>query len=392
MQLTGLRKYLAFLKMYSFSYKLPIPFLVHALKLAKYEKLVKHDNKIVFSSFAPPFPSKAFDRFIANFGKKAPTAVYISLTNKCEYNCRHCSNMYRSGNELTRETIIKLIKDFQELGASVFGFTGGEPLLREELAEIIKAVDDRASTVLFTSGSGFTDKKAKELKKAGLFAAVISLDHFKGEIHELLRGKKDTFETALNAIETSKKYGFYTVISTVVTKQLLGSIFEFLEFAQKLGIDEVRILEPVPCGRLITEEPQLNDEDRAKLIEVHKTANKSRKYPRVSVFSYIESEQAIGCTAGIDHLYVDAEGNICPCDFTPLSFGNVKEEDLKKILKRLHIYFANPRNKCFMMENYKEIAKAFDGKLPLPVEKSIEICKKCKRSEIPTFYKKLGLS
>ncbi|MDI6855694.1 MAG: radical SAM protein [Candidatus Thermoplasmatota archaeon] len=378
--------------MYNLKYKLPVPFLVYALKLARYEKLVKLDDKIVFSSFVPPFPSKAFDRFVASFSKKTPTAVYTSLTNKCKYNCWHCSNMYRSGKELTSKEVIKLLKDFQDLGASVFGFTGGEPLLRNDLPEIIRAVDERGITLLFTSGDGFTNKKAEELKKAGLFSVVISLDHFKGEVHNALREQKDAFKTALDAIQTSKKYGFYTTISTVVTKQLLDTIFEFLEFAQKLGVDEVRVLEPIPCGKLLTEETTLDDKDRAKLIEVHKIANKSSKYPRVSAFSYIESEQAIGCTAGIDHLYIDAEGNVCPCDFTPLSFGNVKEEELKKILERLHNYFTNPREKCFMIENYKEIAKCFEGKLPLPIEKSIEICKSCKPSATPTFYKKLGLS
>ncbi|MEW6070030.1 MAG: radical SAM protein [Candidatus Thermoplasmatota archaeon] len=377
--------------MYSRKYKLSLPFLIYALKLARYEKLVKHDDKIVFSSFAPPFPSKAFNRFVTSFGKKLPTAVYISLTNKCMYNCWHCSNMYRTGEELAGKEIIKLIKDFQELGASMLGFTGGEPLLREELPEIIRAVDERASTILFTSGDGFTDEKAEELKKAGLFAVVVSLDHFKSQVHNLLRGEETAFETALDAIQTSKKYGFYTVISTVVTKQLLETIFEFLDFAQKLGVNEVRIPEPVPCGALITEEPILDDKDRAKLVEAHKIANKSNKYPRVSVFPYIESEKAIGCTAGIDHVYIDSEGNVCPCDFTPLSFGNIKAESLETILERLHKYFNSPREKCFMLENYKEIAKWFEGKLPLSIEKSIEICKKVKPSRIPIFYKKLGL-
>jgi len=175
----------------------------------------------------------------------------------------------------------------------------------------------------------------------------------------------------------------------VVTKQLLDSIFDFLGFAEKMKVDEVRILEPVPCGRLIKEKIMLSDEDREKLIDVHKIANRSSKYPRVSVFPYIESKHMIGCTAGIDHLYVDASGDVCPCDFTPLSFGNIKTESIKTILERMHTYFDRPREKCFMAEHYQEIAKEFDDKLPLSVEKSIEICRRCKPSESTDFYKKL---
>lgn len=389
MQLTGIRKYLTFMRMYKRRYKLSLPFLVYALKLARYEKPVKLGDKIVLSSFVPPFPSKAFDRFIDSFGKLIPTSIYLGVTNKCKYDCWHCSSRYRAGEELTANELIKVIKDFQALGASVFGFTGGEPLLRAELAEIIKAVDDRSSTVLFTSGNGFTNEKAKELKEACLFCVVVSLDHFKAEVHDILRGKKGAFEVAINAIKLSKKHSFYTVVSTVITKQLLGSVWEFLSFAKGLQVDEVRILEPVPCGKLMKEEALLGEKDREKLIHLHKHANKSRKYPKVSVFPYIESEHVIGCTAGIDHLYIDAVGNVCPCDFTPLSFGNVKTEDVKTILGRLHTYFDRPREKCFMAEHYQEIAKEFEDKLPLSVEKSIEICKKCKPSESTDFYKKL---
>lgn len=389
MQLTGIRKYLTFLKMYRLRYRFPLPFLLYASRLARYEKLVKMGNKIVFSSFVPPYPSKAFDRFVASAGKKTPTSVYISVTNKCRYDCWHCSSRYRTDKELTTEEIIKMVKDFQDMGVSVFGFTGGEPLFRADIADIVRAVDERSSTVLFTSGDAFTAEKAKELKEAGLFCVVVSLDHFKEEVHDILRGKKGAFETAADAIEISKKHGFYTVISMVVTKQLLNSIFDFLSFAKKMKADEVRILEPVPCGRLIKEKMMLSDEDRKKLIDVHKIANRSSKYPRVSVFPYIESKHIIGCTAGIDHLYVDASGNVCPCDFTPLSFGNIKTESIKTILERIHTYFDRPKEKCFMAEHYQEIAEQFEEKLPLSVEKSIGICRKCKASEMPDFYKKL---
>lgn len=389
MHLTGIRKYLTFLKMYRLRYRFPLPFLLYASKLARYEKLVKIGDKIVFSSFVPPYPSKAFDRFVASAGKKTPTSVYISVTNKCRYDCWHCSSRYRTDKELTTEEIIKMIKDFQDMGASVFGFTGGEPMFRPDILEVIGAVDERSSTVLFTSGDGFTAEKAKELKEAGLFCVVVSLDHFKGDAHDFLRGKKGAFETAVDAVKTSKECGFYTVISTVVTKELLDSVFDFLGFAEKMKVDEVRILEPVPCGRLIKEKIMLSDEDREKLIDVHKIANRSSKYPRVSVFPYIESKHIIGCTAGIDHIYVDASGNICPCDFTPLSFGNIKTESIKTILERMHTYFDKPREKCFMTEHYQEIAEQFEGKLPLSVEKSIEICRRCKPSETPNFYKKL---
>ena len=383
----GIRKYLTFIKMYNRKYKFPLRFLLYLSKLAKYEKLVQLDDKIIFSSFVPPIPSKAFDRFMCGIGRGVPVAVYISVTTQCKYSCWHCSDSYRHNAQLSKEELIDVINQFDELGTAIFGFTGGEPLLRSDVPEIIKQISENSSTILFTSGDGFTDEKAKELKNAGLFFVVVSLDHFDEKEHNLLRGNEHAFEHAINAINLAISHGFYTVVSTVVRKDF--PIWQFLEYTKKLGVDEVRILEPLPCGKLITEEHQLNENDRKMLIDVHKIANRTSIYPRVSVFSYIESEKVLGCAGGYNHIFVDAGGNICPCDFTPLSFGNVKNEKVKVIYERMKTEFQTPKNCCFMSDNYKTIGKNFKGELPFQRDESIKILNECKKSETPKFYRLL---
>jgi MoaA/NifB/PqqE/SkfB family radical SAM enzyme len=98
----------------------------------------------------------------------------------------------------------------------------------------------------------------------------------------------------------------------------------------------------------------------------------------------------MGCCGGYQYIHVTASGNICPCSFTPLSFGNVKKEELSVIWKRMNTVFNTPGADCFMVKNYKHISKHLDDGFINP-EKSVQLCSSCKIHNLPLFYKKLGV-
>ena len=382
--------------------KLPKKTLISFLDMFKYEKFVKYEDKIVFSIHIPPFPSKSFDRFFeaglkAREGTKIPGVVNIAITHKCRYNCWHCSAAPKKGKDLPLETIKNAIKTFQDMGTSTFSITGGEPLLREDLPEIIKSIDDRSSVFMFTTGYGLTEEKAKELKKVGLFGLMISLDHYTPEIHDKLRGYNGAYDIAIQGIKNAQKANLYAGLSCVITKEMLqkNEVWKILEIAKKLSVKEIMMFEPTPVGNLFeTDDCILTAKERKQLIEYHKILNKKwkyKKYPRVSVFPYFESKDFLGCTAGYNIVYIDANGCIRPCDFTPLLFGNIQEEPIEDIWQKLSTAFNKPRGFCFMLQNYKLIRRIGDGQYPLPYTKSLEVCEKCPQGEIPLFYKKLGI-
>jgi len=382
--------------------KLPKKTLFSFLGMFKYDRFVKFEDKIVFSIHIPPFPSKAFDRFFetqlkAREGIKIPGIVNIAVTHKCRYNCWHCSAAPKKGKDLSLETIVDAIQTFQDMGTSMFSITGGEPLLREDLTEIIRSIDDRSMVFMFTSGYGLTDEKAKELKDAGLFGMMISLDHYKPEIHDNLRGYKGAFDIVMKGVKMAQKANLYVGLSCVITREMLqkDEIWKVLELAKNLSVHEIMMFEPTPVGKLFESDSYvLNNDEREELIRYHKLVNKQRKYkkyPRVSVFPYFESKDFFGCTAGYNLTYIDADGYIRPCDFTPLTFGNIQEEPIEDIWQKVNTAFNKPRGFCFMLENYKLVRKIGDGQYPLPYTKSLEVCKQCPPSEIPLFYKKLGI-
>lgn len=367
----------------------PINAIRAGMNAIKNDRLVIHNGNFLVNSFLPPLNSLAYksivdavpgknDEFFINHtsGKRlAPISTYIAITDRCMYNCWHCSaNRFIKGaadksKEMTTEEVQKIVRSLQDLGVGIIGFTGGEPLLRNDLEEIIKTIDDRSISYLFTNGYSMTLDKAKSLKEAGLFGVGISIDSLYKENHDKKRGYKGAFEKAISAIKNCKEAGLYTMSQTVCTKKMLesGEIYELGKFLKSLEVDEVRILEPIPCGSLLVKPGEIfNKEDKKELINLHVKFNKDKQYPKTSVFPYVESKDQFGCGAGVQHSYIDNEGNFLPCDFVPEAFGNVLKEDINDIWNKMHSKLEKAKTYCYAKK-----------------------CDKCNDEELPKYYRLL---
>ena len=362
----------------------------------KHDKLVELDGRYVINSFLPPFPSKAFD----SLGKGihdladdvyAPVSTYISVTNRCKFSCWHCSKSYRGGTDADTGQMKELVKTIQDQGVAMIGFTGGEPLLRSDLEEIVAAVDDRSASLIFTTGDTLTRERAGRLKEAGLFAMAVSLDHWEEAEHNKRRGRDDAYQTAIAAIELSLEHGFYTMIQLVCTREMVSeeAFSNYRELAARLGVHEVRVLEPMPAGKLLADSgcACLQDDEREFLRKIHIESNADPDVPKVCSFAQVEDESMYGCGAGFQHMYIDAEGNVCPCDFVPISFGNVFEEDMSLIRHRMLAWLGKPRRKCFLFQHAEELRGAFEGKLPISWK---DLKFDGRSTDLPDYYKSMG--
>jgi len=375
----------------------------------KGEKLVKHEDKYILSTFLPPFPSRSFNQNILAvdepkniFTKQiyaqrtAPISMYLCITNKCPNNCVYCSAKNRpEEKELSKEEWVKVIEELQEMRTPIIGITGGDPLVREDIFEIVKAIDDRSTAILFTSGFNLSYGKAKKLKDSGLFGIGISLDSYDKDEHNKNRNSENAFDFALEALKNANKAGLYTMIQTVILKENMDEekLFKLFKLAKDNGVQEVKILEPILSGNLLTEK-QLegvfyNKIDREKLIKIQHKANKRSDLPKISTFAYSESEDKFGCGAGNQHSYISASGELYPCDFVPMSFGNVKEESVKKLWIEMKNHIGKPKIGCFAQRVNREVFKASEGVYPLKKEKAISICNKNKSDKYPKYYRDL---
>lgn len=377
------------------------------LNTLKGEKVIKFNDKYIITSFLPPFPSRAFlstlyatkeegNLYTQNmyFNKSAPISFYVSLTNRCPYNCFHCSAKGRKkAKELTTEEWIKVLKDIQDMGTGIIAFTGGEPLLRKDLKELISAVDDRSVTYLFTSGIGLTPERAKLLKESGLFAIGISLDSYIPEKHNSKRGNDNAFSTALQAIRIASDAGLYTMGQTVVVKNDVSKkeLFKLYKLAKRYGAHEMRVLEPIRTGELLlnTDEKDIffTKKDRENLIKIQYSANRGIGMPKITTFANSESESKFGCGAGIQHSYITASGELLPCDFVQLSFGNVKDKSVKELWLEMNKVMGLPKKECFAQKICHKLQKESNGILPLDKEKSIKICLNSQSKTYPGFFK-----
>lgn len=378
-----------------------------AFKMADGEKIVRFENLYVISSFLPPFPSRALlsqvmavedtkniytEQMMAR--RSAPISFYICVTNRCNYNCMHCSARGRTEDrELSTDEWIKAIRDIQEMNTAIIGFTGGEPLLRDDLERLIGTIDDRSITYLFTNGRKLSYERALSLKKSGLFGLAVSLDSADPGIHNEIRRDKNAFDEALEAIRSSRKAGLYTMINTVLFKERLSEkeIFDLLRLAEAQGVMEVRILEPITSGSLCSEERDgavfFTKDDRMKLALFQEKVNRRNDLPKLTIFAYDESPERYGCGAGTQHSYLSASGDLYPCDFVPLSFGNIIEESLPRLWKEMTEAIGLPKGECFALQAGAKIREKGGGKIPLRKEDSMELCSKCKAREYPGIYR-----
>ena len=119
-------------------------------------------------------------------------------------------------------------------------------------------------------------------------------------------------------------------------------------------------------------------------------ANKSSKYPKITTFAYTESQEKYGCGAGNQHSYINAYGDLMPCDFVPMKFGNVRVENTKKLWTEMNKALDGPKIGCFANRVNMKISKLGLSEYPLNKKDSCIICKNHPKNGITEFEKLAG--
>lgn len=351
------------------------------------------DGRFWVNTFFPPYPSAGFERFLHAVlqRRRVPYSVYFAVTGRCPYSCGHCSYGRRAGGEMETEQAKALIAQIESLGTAIIGFTGGEPLLRPDIVELVAAAGPM-SRVMFSTGHGLTPERAGALKTAGLDALMIGLESDNAQQHDATRQRAGSFDEGIAAIKTGLDAGLYVGVSTVATPARIdaGTIQRLAELAENSGAYELRLLEPVATGTGAGDlDLMLTEQHSRKMQSFHIAWNRRRTRCAAASFAYLESDDMFGCGAGYHHLFIDAAGNVCPCDLTPLTMGNICDEPLEAIWQRMERWFARPRCGCFA----KALCRQSDAvrhatELPLNVDQSASLCDSCRRphDRLPAVY------
>ena len=171
--------------------------------------------------------------------QRRPVVVW-NTTKRCNLYCEHCyaaANTEGAPNELSTAEGKALIDDLAAFGVPVLLFSGGEPLVREDLTELISyAADNGVRPVLSTNGTLLTPELARELKAAGLKYAGISVDGLP-ERNDQIRGQEGAFDAAVRGIEACLDAGLKTGLRYTITEHNVDDLVGVVDLLTDIGVD-----------------------------------------------------------------------------------------------------------------------------------------------------------
>lgn len=280
----------------------------------------------------------------------APVQVACEVTSTCNAHCPHCSLPFTSVDELTTKEWISIIDQMADINVFTVTFTGGEPLLRKDLNELIQyATKKGLHVIVATNGFTMTGDTIDRLVTAGMKTVMMSIDGPDAETHDTFRGLPGSFDKVVKAIPLLQDKGVGVVILTAVTTLNVKKIPDIIEFIQSVDVTFLDLMRLVEIGRAKKSSlnPSLND----YLELLPKIKKMEEKYPDLHIeypnlpavlfektigldyYEQLKSENRIEMGgSGILICTVDPCGNVKLCDFPEeVYMGNVKVKGLHSI-------------------------------------------------------------
>jgi MoaA/NifB/PqqE/SkfB family radical SAM enzyme len=285
-----------------------------------------------------------------------PSYSSVMVTQNCNYKCVMCSFWHaRTTDELSLEEVSGLLRDMRRVGIRQVNFTGGEPLLRDDLVDIISAARREAFEMIqvTTNGSLATEKRLESLVDAGVRRIAISCDGV-GVHHDTQRGvpgawgKNIAALDALRAIRSARAEKIEIELAMVLSKITAGDLKDLLRVAEDYdAVVHLQFLDDVQYFTTSAEfgEQMLSPEEVDRLMdEIHAHIDGS---PAMDPFlthegieyarSYLKRQERANapppsCGVGYAMVYVDSRGNVFPGCFAVAPLGNVREQPLHEII------------------------------------------------------------
>ena len=279
-----------------------------------------------------------------------PLYVVFDITDKCNLKCIHCYSSVQN-EELTTNNVYHVIDKLYEAGAGIIDFGGGEPLLRNDIFDILsysKSVG--LYTSISTNGILLNKECIKHLKALKIDHICVSLDGGKPETHDHIRNKKGTYEKTINAIKNCVNAGINTQISTVFMKNNINELVDIYNLLKLLNVDGWYVYDFIPAGRGRKLQDEILDAKQrkqlfAQLQELAASGNIPIKpYPYlVTINSACGTDTHFykkygrltelfkGCLAARWICHVSSNGDLHPCHLLPQKLGNLKQQAFRDI-------------------------------------------------------------
>lgn len=327
-----------------------------------------------------------------NFDER-PFIVIWETTQACDLSCLHCracAQSLRHPLELNTAEAKLLIGEVAELQAPVFVLTGGDPLKRDDIFELVDYATQRGVRISLTPSATplLTRDKLAELKQRGLARLAISLDGPTAAIHDAFRRVNGSFDWTLNAVRWAHELGLPAQINTTITRHNLAHLDPMIALMETLDIVLWSVFFLVPTGRGSAADLISAEEFEQVFAKLYQTAQhakfdikstEAQHYRRYVLQRRTEEKRKGNAVApmfgrstadgigrapkgindGKGFVFISHLGEVFPSGFLPVSAGNIRKQSLADLYRHSPLFTglrdsANLKGKCAECE-FREV-------------------------------------
>lgn len=280
------------------------------------------------------------------------------VTRSCNLACRHCraeAHLEPYPGELSTEEAKALIDTFPQVGNPIIIFTGGDPMMRPDVYELLAYARAQGLTCAFSpNGTLITPETAAKIHDAGVSRCSISIDGPDAASHDAFRGVPGAFDASLRGIAYLKQAGVEFQINTTVTRNNLSHFKRIFELCQRIGAVAWHIFLLVPMGRAsgLADQVISAEEyeevlhwfyDFRKTTSMHLKATCAPHYYRImrqkahAEGIHVTPERfgmdalTRGCLGGTGFCFISHTGQVQPCGYLELDCGNIRTTPFPEI-------------------------------------------------------------
>lgn len=329
---------------------------------------------------------------------RAPFLVIWETTRSCDLACKHCraeAVTERHPLELTTIEAMRMMDDVRRFGRPLFVLTGGDPLKRPDVLELVRYGTSIGLRMAMTpSGTPLmTEAVLGDLREAGLSRLAVSLDGSSAAIHDEFRGVAGSWNWTIRMLQVARELGLTTQVNTTISNHNLQDVDALCDLMVTLGITLWSVFFLVPTGRARQGDVASADEfeqvfnrmydlSTSAPFDIKSTA--APQYRRVILQRQVAERRAgertaapapvtagvgfsladgVGRSRGVNDgdgfLFISHVGAIYPSGFLPLAAGNVRRDDLVEIYRSSPLFKAlrdrdRLKGKCGVCE-YRDV-------------------------------------
>ncbi len=296
------------------------------LRLARYMSIIRQKPSVIYPALKAFLKANLLD-------KRVLRGADIAVTYLCQGRCKKCScqDLIEDNRpEMSKEEIAGIAKQVISAGGILINLTGGEPLLRPDIGDIIFSLRKMPAIISVSTNALLLDEKLlRNLKDAGLHVLQLNFSSPIPEEHDAEMGVAGSYQNVISIMQLAKEMGINILLNTVITKQILHSqrIKALADLAKENNVYLSLIL-PAAVGRWEgNRDPLLNQEDYDLLKDWLKLGF-------VTTDTKTCYKKGI-CPGGTEKIYISPYGDVYPCTFMRRKMGNFLKEDLSQIRKNM---------------------------------------------------------